>query len=141
MGITDNIISFITGRHDIQSLLVKCNNVERQCMWVGTVETLDKHMATCEFSLLPCPKQCKDDHGDTKLILRRDMEEHLKEACPNRDHQCQYCEEKGTYATITEIHDQICLKNPNSDCQLTMQSQDIKEHVRSTCACTIIPCK
>ena len=77
------------GKRAIQALAVKCNNVERQCTWVGTVETLDKHMATCEFSLLPCSKECKDDHGDIKHILRRDVEEHLEKKCPNRDHQCQ----------------------------------------------------
>ena len=124
---------------------MKCRNVERQCAWVGPIGTLQDHMATCEFALVPCPKQCKDDLENTKHILKKDLEEHLKEACPNRDYQCQYCEAKGTHATITQTHDQTCPKKtvpcPNPQCELTMQRQDVERHVRSTCAYTAIPCK
>ena len=33
------------------------------CTWVGTVGTLEKHVATCKFTLLPCPKECRRSHS------------------------------------------------------------------------------
>ena len=54
-------------------------------------------MATCEFTLVPCPKECKDEDGVAKTFLRKDMKNHLKEDCPNRDYECMHCGEEGIY--------------------------------------------
>ena len=95
-------------------------------------------MATCEFTLVPCPKQCKDK------FMRKDLNKHLKNNCPNRDHKCEYCERKGTYAHITLVHDGICkqkiLPCPNK-CTKTMPRQDIEKHVELECEYTVIACK
>ena len=55
---------------------MKCSNANRGCEWVGTVGTLEKHVATCGFTLVPCPKQCKDDNDAVKCLLKKDLEEH-----------------------------------------------------------------
>jgi TNF receptor-associated factor 4 len=76
--------------------------------------------------------------------MKKDLDEHLENDCPNRDHKCEYCGEEGTYATITEVHDKICKMKPvpcpNDECEKEIQRQQISEHV-SKCPHTVIPCK
>jgi hypothetical protein len=133
-----------TGKREIKALRVKCSSVERGCEWVGTVGTLEEHVATCGFTLVPCPKQCRDDTDAVKHFMKKDLDKHLKNDCPNRDHKCEYCGEKGTYATITEVHDKVCKMKrvpcPTDACRVKMQRQQVSEHV-SKCPHTVIPCK
>ena len=68
---------------------MKCNNMERGCEWVGTVGTLEKHVAICGFTVVPCPKQCKNDRDEVNHFIRKDLDKHLKNDCPNRDYTCQ----------------------------------------------------
>ncbi len=130
----------------IEALQVKCNNVERKCEWEGTVDTIEKHLATCQFTLLPCPRKCTDaKYDEANFIMRKDVDDHLAKDCPNRDYKCQHCGEKGTYTKITNIHDKICGKKivpcPNGKCMKTMHCEVINKHVQSECEYTTIPCK
>ena len=99
--------NYVTGNRDIKALQVKCSNVDRKCKWVGTVGTLEAHVAICEFTLVPCTNGCKDNKNEIAHFMKKDLDKHL-ENCPNRDHKCEYCGEKGTYAHITQVHDNIC---------------------------------
>ena len=40
------------GKREINYLRVKCANANRGCEWVGTVGTLEKHVATCAIESL-----------------------------------------------------------------------------------------
>ena len=128
-------------------MLVICANSERGCQWTGTVGTLDSHIASCQFALVPCPNKCEEDTGAGELLLIREhLEQHLKTECPNRAYECPHCGEKGTYAIITEDHDQICEKkivacpNKGSGCSLSMERGKITEHVSSNCDYTEVAC-
>ena len=116
----------------------------RGCEWEGTVGTLEQHVATCEFAVVPCPKECKDDNG-VQHLMRKDLASHLESTCPNRDYQCQYCEEIISYASIKEHHNKVCKKKilpcPNAGCSEEMQRQHLNEHVCNECAHTVIACK
>ena len=118
---------------------MKCDEI---CEWVGTVGTLE-HLATCEFTLLPCPKECKDDNNKVKVFMRKNIDKHLKD-CPNRSCTCEYCGEKGTHANITVVHDKTCKKKivpcRNTECPKTMQRQLLRKH-KTECEYTEIPCK
>jgi hypothetical protein len=76
--------------------------------------------------------------------MRKDLDNHLKEHCPNRDYTCYYCGEEGTYASITQVHDLTCEKKilpcPNTGCGDTMERQQVPEHV-SKCPHTVVSCK
>ena len=102
-------------------------------------------MATCEFTLLPCPKQCKDDNSEVKSFMRKNLHKHLKKDCPNRDYTCEHCGEKGTYAHITQVHGKTCSKKilpcPNTGCSYTTNRQYLKRHIATECEYTVIPCK
>ena len=119
--------------------------MNRGCQWEGTIGTLKQHVDTCEFALVPCPKECKDCSSKVNDFMRRDLVEHLERDCPNRDYICQYCEEQGTYDEIAKIHDETCEKKilpcSNAGCTQTMERQQITEHVRTQCPYTVISCK
>ena len=123
---------------------VKCENVETGCEWKGTVGTLADHLKTCGFTMLPCSKECKDEDGKVNCFMRKDLDQHLAEDCPNRDYECQYCEEKGTYATI-QVHDKTCEKKilpcTNDDCSKGMERQQLYHHVQFECEFTVVKCK
>ena len=121
--------------------------MERGCRWTGTIGTLDYHIVTCQFALVPCPNKCEDDKGAGKLhLMRKDLDDHLKTKCPKRAYECQHCGEKGTYANITEDHDKVCDKkivpcpNKGSGCPLSMERGKTKQHVRSVCDYTEVAC-
>lgn len=123
---------------------MRCANVDGGCEWEGTVGTFDLHMATCEFIMVPCPKACRDDANQVKRFVSHAIPQHLASFCPNRDFVCVHCEERGTYASITHVHDTTCEKKvipcPNADCISTMQRQGIKRHLED-CEHTEVPCK
>ena len=123
---------------------MKCDDVERGCTWVGAVGTLEEHVATCKFTLLPCPKECKDDSDKVKQFMRKDLDKHLKEDCPNRDYSCEHCGEKGTYASI-QVHDETCRKKKvtchRDGCSEKIPRESISSHIASKCEHAIISCK
>ena len=101
-------------------------------------------MWPCKFTLLPCPKECKDDSDKVKQFVRKDLDKHLEEDCPNRDYSCDHCGEKGTYASIANIHDQKCRKKPvpcPNGCGSIMERQHVSKHVTTECELTVIACK
>ena len=121
--------------------------MERGCRWTGTIGTIDNHIATCQFALVPCPNKCEDDKGAGELyLMRKGLDNHLKSKCPKRAYECQHCREKGTYASITEDHDEVCDKklvpcpNEESGCPLSMERGKTKQHVRSVCDYTEVAC-
>ena len=118
---------------------MKCDNVERGCEKEETLGTLEEHVAVCQFTPVPCPKQCK-----IVLLLRKDLDNHINNECPNRDCECEYCGENGTYANITQIHSAVCEKIvpcPNEDCTGTMKYHMIEDHVEDDCEYTEVSCK
>ena len=122
---------------------MKCDNAI--CEWEGTVATLETHVATCEFTLLPCPNQCQDNSDNIVHLMRKDLPHHLERDCPNRDYKCQHCGKEGTFTKISLVHDKICEKKivpcPNADCTETMPRKDIEKHLNTECEYTLMACK
>ena len=120
---------------------MRCENVGRGCYWEGSVGKLDDHVTKCEFTLVPCPNKCEVE-GDDLQLIRKVLDDHLKTKCPNRDYECKDCGEKGTYASITEEHDQVCANKLvpclNTWCTVTMESWKFMEHI---CMFTEVACK
>ncbi len=131
------------GKREIRALPVKCDNMERGCQWVGTVGTLEEHVGVCQFTLVPCPKECKDDN-EILTIMMRDLQQHLMKKCPNRDYSCEHCGLKGTYAATLD-HYGTCEKKiiscTNEECTMEMERMKIKNHLSEECEHTVISCK
>ena len=77
--------------------------------------------------------------------MRKDLDDHLDTKCLNRVYKCKHCGEEGTYASITEVHDCVCIKNvvpcPNTDCTVIMERGQTKKHVQTVCKYTVVACK
>ncbi len=78
------------------------------------------------------------------IIMKRDLQQHLMEKCPNRDYSCEHCDLKGTYATTLDHYD-TCEKKiitcTNEECTMEMERMKIKNHLSEECEYTVIPCK
>ena len=137
----------LSGRREINALQVRCANSERGCQWTGTLGTLDDHIASCQFALVPCPNKCEEDKDAGELLLiKKHLDQHIKTKCPKRAYECPHCREEGTFAGITEDHDQVCEKkivacpNKGSGCSLSMERGNTQEHVSSNCEYTEVAC-
>lgn len=102
-------------------------------------------MAKCKFTVIPCPKQCKnDDTEEVNHFMRKDLANHLARKCPQRDFKCKHCGKMGTYAYITEVHDTACedkaVPCPNAECTDAIERRGIKRHLE-ICMYTEVPCK
>ena len=101
-------------------------------------------MATCVFTLLPCPKECIEDSHKVKQFMRKDLDKHLERDCPNRDYSCKHCRERGTYASI-QVHNKTCKKKevtcPKVGCGETVERQSVSSHIATKCKHIVISCK
>ncbi len=132
-----------TGLKEVLEVQVHCNNKAAGCEWTGVVPKLDSHSANCPFSLIPCPRKCKNT-AELQL-MKKDLEDHLKKKCPKRAHKCKLCGEKGTYDSITNNHTRVCVMKiiecPNRDkgCPIIQERLYIKSHVKE-CSHTEVSC-
>ena len=77
-------------------------------------------------------------------MLRRDLDQHLKNKCPNRQYQCRHCKDTGRYRNITTTHLDTCPKVkvscPNSECNISVLRCNLSKH-RSKCPFEEVSCK
>ena len=120
-----------------------CSNCENGCDWVGELRFLDDHLTTCEYALLCCPNKCTEDNKEMR-ILRRDLDHHLKNECPNRQYQWRHCKDTGRYRDIATTHLDTCPKVkvscPNTDCKASVLRCNLSSH-RSKCRYETVSCK
>ena len=118
----------------------KCDNVDNGCEWIDELRLLEKHLATCDYTFLPCPNECED--GDE--ILRKDLEKHKTEECPRRQYVCPHCGESDEYEERTTTHLLECpdVKIPctNDGCSEQVARCEISLHY-DECEFQMVPCK
>jgi len=95
---------FLLGEQEIKVLKVKCNNDENGCGWTGELQSLDNHPTMCGYALLCCTNKCANKTEEVYAMVLRDMDNHLKHKCPNRQYQCPHCKDTGRYCEITTTH-------------------------------------
>ena len=144
----DNYHDFhITGERDILSLKTLCDNASHGCKWVRELRSLDEHLASCDFTLLPCPNKCHRGREGKKSkhvqLLRKDLEKHIKE-CPRRQYECPYCQEAGEYWEMTTTHLDECpmieVPCPKRQCKTSIARCDLAKH-HQECLFEKVPCK
>ena len=130
------------GEQEIKSLKVKCNNRESKCGWVGEFRSLDDHFKTCEYILLRCTNECTNNTSKV-YVLRRDLDHHLKNECPNRQYQCPHCKVTERYCDITTTHLYTCPKVkvscPNDGCKTLVPRCNLSEHL-TVCEYALLHC-
>ena len=104
---------------------------------------MKEHLTSCDFTLLPCPNECKEG-SEVCQLLRKDMEQHKLEECARRQYKCPYCKEDGEYQERTTSHLEICpimkVPCPNAQCNASTSRCNISSH-RKTCIHEMVHCK
>ena len=150
---------FHSGERDIQSLKVKCENLDYGCKWVDELRSLENHLQNCDYILLQCPNECmsvtfqlnaspppETKRIETKkTIYRKDLQKHLKE-CPRRPHTCPHCMETGEYQDIIGKHTRNCPKieitcSNAPQCQLHIPRENLQSHLSTNCLYEKVSCK
>ena len=127
------------------SLKVKCDNTANGCQWIGELRSIEEHLTNCDFALLPCPNQCLIGRSrKVRKIMRKDIENHMKEVCPRRQYECPHCKESGEYRERTNKHCRECPKVripcPNDGCDEQMPRCEMSNHSQE-CLFESVPCK
>ena len=114
-----------------------------KCDWEGSLNMFITHRSTCQYTLLPCSNQCKDEKGVALRYYRKDLDEHLA-VCPYRKTTCPHCEVTVMHVNIPS-HDAVCTKKvvqcSNADCTVTMPRDQLDEHLKKDCQHSLLPCK
>ena len=81
----------------LAGLKISCDNSNRGCRKVVELGSLATHVASCEFSPMPCSNdQCKE------IISRRDKEIHENKVCDFRHVKCDYCGQMVLYKNFMQ---------------------------------------
>ena len=140
------LISDSTGQLEILSLKTKCDNSPNGCTWARELRSLDEHLASCAYTLLPCPNQCLKSGNKSKVVhlLRKDMEKHMKKECPRRQYKCPHCQEAGEYQERITEHLNECpiieVPCPRYGCKVRIKRCNLSVH-REECPFEKVPCK
>ena len=138
------LLPLYTGNRDIQSLKVKCTNRTDGCQWMGELRHVDEHLKTCDYVKLECPNECTTVYQRMKLF-RKNLQKHIDNKCPRRQHSCPHCQEIGEYQDITRKHIKICPKiiiecSNAPHCKIRFPRETKQTHL-STCQYQVVACK
>ena len=134
------------GERNILSLKTRCDNTTNGCDWVGELHSLDKHLASCGLTCLPCPNKCHQggDRLNVVNVFRKDLLKHTRQECPLRQYQCPHCKEVGKYRERTTTHLKECpmlvLPCPNPGCKICKVRCNLSKH-RKECIFEAVACK
>ena len=95
--------------------------------------------------MVSCPNKCLDENGRKNKFLRKELEKHESETCPNQKYECPHCNEWGLYEERVTTHLQDCpmitCMCPNEGCDVEICSFLLNYHVTTICEYTIQECK
>ena len=122
----------------VLELRVYCQYKERGCEWTGKVREVDGHMSACKHQLVECPNGC------TEMVYPHTLDAHIKDTCPHREAQCQYCSLKDKHNIITgSKHIDECPEIPvpchNKECQEIVIRREMSAH-RDECPKEMVSC-
>ena len=128
---------------EIIALKVYCTNSEEGCEWQGTINetgtSIDTHLNSCTYQLVPCTNECGEK------IRRSTLKTHLTDNCTKRIVTCRYCKQRGTHQLImSSSHLDECPDLPiqcsNEGCNEKIPRRSLASH-NETCPKAIIPCE
>ncbi len=133
-------INFITSKHmkrHVDSLKMYCPNRSKGCDKITAVGECNQHLKKCLFVEVSCTKKCGE------RMLRKELQDHEDNKCPNRLVQCQYCNTEGEHKEITaNSHLDICpsfpISCPNNCGHEKIQRKKLADHQK---VCPLEPVK
>lgn len=127
----DNLFPDNFAKREIQNLKVRCPNNKREegkCEVIETVKDMPTHLNECPFAVIMCPNRC------VKLIIRRDLEDHVTNQCEKRLVSCPDCRQQGQ-AIDFQNHAQTCPQGKLhcEQCQEDVVRQEMEKHCNDVC--------
>ncbi len=120
----------------IDSLKIYCPNRSKGCDKITTLGECNQHLEKCLFVEVSCTKKCGE------RMLRKELQDHEDNKCPNRRVQCQYCTLEGMHKEITaKSHLDKCVGFPVScpnNCEHEIQRKNLADHQK---VCSLEPVK
>ena len=110
---------------------------------MGQLGSHNKHVKSCDYALILCPRSCLSHDGNkvTKLP-RSELAEHLKQ-CPKREAKCRHCKVVGDHDTMAD-HSSKCPKVrvacPNHPCPAKTFRCNLSLH-QARCRYEQVKCK
>ena len=98
----------------LSSLKISCDNAQRGCRAVVELGSLHTHVASCDFSPVPCSNDQFDE-----IISRRDKEIHENKVCDFRQVKCDYCGQMVLHKNFMQ-----------HSCPPTKESREIKDELK-----------
>ncbi|XP_076979742.1 TNF receptor-associated factor 3 isoform X3 [Tamandua tetradactyla] len=91
-------------KREILALQIHCRNESRGCTEQLTLGHLLVHLRNdCQFEELPCVRaDCKEK------VLRRDLRDHVDQACKYREATCSHCKSQVPMVTLQKHEDTAC---------------------------------
>jgi len=93
-------------------------------------QTVEEHLKVCLLQPIPCVLFCT-----TSSILRKNLSDHVKYDCPEREVQCEFCQKNMKWKDCV-IHSVTCCPN---QCGERMKDQSFEEH-KKLCTLELIVC-
>ena len=132
----------------IDKLHVYCPMKINGCLWSGRMQDLEAHLlwnefisddtTNCRFLPVPCP-ECEVS------VPRREMVEHQKVRCENRQVECQLCHHRDTASRIESLHGEVCRVRPiecSNGCGMPgIKESHLTDHLMSECPLRYVSCE
>ena len=125
----------------LRNFKVNCPNTGRGCHWQGDLGDADKHTdVNCDFQTVECANEgCDVKVGKGELV------DHMHNACPQRKHNCPFCDEEDTYLKVTTTHFTMCedmpLPCPGGCGRRGLVRRNMAQHPSTECPEELVPCK
>ncbi len=121
----------------IDSLKIYCPNRSKGCDKITTLGECNQHLEKCLFVEVSCTKKCGE------RMLRKELQDHEDNKCPNRRVKCQYCTLEGMHKEITaKSHVDKCVgfpvSCPNNCGHQKIQRKNLADHQK---VCPLEPVK
>ncbi len=121
----------------IDSLKIYCPNRSKGCDKITTLGECNQHLEKCLFVEVSCTKKCGE------RMLRKELQDHEDNKCPNCRVQCQYCTLEGMHKEITaKSHLDECagfpVSCPNNCGHEKIQRKNLADHQK---VCPLEPVK
>ncbi|XP_062512481.1 TNF receptor-associated factor 6-B-like [Corticium candelabrum] len=121
-------------KREIMSLKIYCDQQEKGCGWKGELRKRGTHNNTCGYVDVLCK------HGCGKMVMKKDMESHMKKTCMNRKVECRYCKTTVTFKYLNDHHTK-CEMFPVACeyCKQQVVRGEMNEHVSKDGTCPNSP--
>ena len=124
-------------KREISELKIWCSNKDKGCKWRDKLQNLKKHIKSddgCGYVEIKCPN-CPELFLLKKCpkMLRKDLDEHIRNTCEHRSVTCMYCNEKQEHFYQLSGHHRFECKQypcpcPNECGTGNMPRKDVSTH-------------